>query len=136
MSRAPLSLVPVFLALVLHLTGCAPSLTPEARCFAEATVEYRAAWREAQALRADLARGYTLVRAEVGQVQAVPCRVEGKLSTCLHEGGSPLALPIPVDRPALEKRLATLDARMAALRPAAMERAAPCGYGDWADPTL
>ena len=135
MFAPPLSVVPVFIALVLHLSGCAETLSQQAQCFADATASYRAAWRTAQAIRADLDRGYALHHEEVRIAQAVPCRVDGLRSSCLHDGRQTLALPVAIDRVVLANRLATLEAKMDVLRPAAMQAAAPCGYGDWAGPS-
>ncbi len=132
MTGSPLSFLPAVCALGLHLTGCAAPLSEEAQCFADATVEYRAAWRAAQTARADLDRGYALHHAEFRRAEVVPCRVEGARSSCLYNGRETLAIPVAFDRAALDARLATLEARMDRLRPAAMAAAAPCGYGDWA----
>lgn len=115
----------------LALAGCAPALSPEAQCFAAATVEYRAAWRAAEALRADLARGYALHPVALPVTRAVSCSWQGTREICLHTGREEVALPVAADRAALEARLAAAEARMDTLRPAAMAAAAPCGYGDW-----
>ncbi|MEZ5720234.1 MAG: hypothetical protein R3D59_00060 [Paracoccaceae bacterium] len=129
MTAAPLSLVPVFLALALHISGCAAPLTPEAQCFAEATVDYRAAWREAEAIRADLDRGHALERLDSRQAEALPCRADdGARAYCLYETHSTLLLSVPIDRAALTRRLAALEEKMDRLRPPAMARAAPCGF--------
>ena len=133
MSASPLSFVPAIVALALPLTGCAQQLSPQARCFAEATVEYRAAWRAARAIRADLDRGYALHHAEIRLAQAVPCRVKGVRSTCLDDARQTRALPVAIDRAALARRLSGVEAKLEALRPAAMDAAAPCGFGDWAE---
>lgn len=116
------------LGLIVMLSACNAPLTPEAQCFADATVAYRAAWRGAAAIRADLARGYALHVQEIKVAEAVPCRVGGARSTCLGNGRRRLTTPIAIDRADLEARLAHLDAKMAALRPAARRAAAPCGY--------
>lgn len=136
MSPSPLTFVPVFIALALHVTGCASPLSREAQCFADATVAYRAAWREAGTVRADLQRGYALHEERVRLPRAVPCRVDGVRGTCLAEDQETLAFPVAIDRAALAARLAVLEAEMAALKPAAMAAAAPCGYGDRAETIL
>lgn len=130
MSATPISFVPVLIGFTLHIAGCTAPLSPEAQCFAEATVKYRAAWRTAEAARADLDRGYALHDVTVDRAAAVPCRVDGVRSTCLHEAHETLTVPAPIDRPALERRLAASEAQMEALRPAAMRKAASCGYGE------
>lgn len=118
------------LAIVLALAGCAP-LSPEAQCFADATIEYREAWRGVRTIDADLARGYGIREQEIRVAQAVTCREAGRMSTCLENVRERFEVPVPIDREALTVRRATLVARMAALRPAAMKAAAHCGYGDW-----
>lgn len=118
--------------LVLAAPGCSP-LSPEARCFADATIAYRAAWREAQAIRADLARGYAVHSEDIRTVVAVPCRVAGARSACLGNTRDRIKIPLATDRVTLTNRLAALEVRMEALRPAAMEGAARCGYGNGAN---
>ena len=130
MSAAPLSFVPVLMAIALHTTGCATPLAPEAQCFADATTEYRAAWRAAEAIRTDLDRGYALHPVPVRQAEVVTCHVDGARSNCLQEVNRTEHLPVAIDRGALERRLATLEARMDRLRPPAMERAAACGFAE------
>lgn len=117
-------------ALVLPLltAGCGTPLTPEVQCFADTTIGYRAAWRGAAKIRADLARGYALHRREIKLAQAVPCRMAGTRGTCLANGRETLTIPVAIDRAAFTKRLATLEATMNALRPAAIEASAPCDY--------
>lgn len=122
------------LLVVAGLSGCAPELSPEARCFAAATVEYRAARREAARIRQDLARGYGLHQTRIDVARAVPCRVAGARSSCVEAGRERLTLPVAIDTAELRARLAVLTARMAALRPPAMAAAAPCGYRGAADP--
>lgn len=116
------------LALPLIAAGCGAPLAPEAQCFADATIAYRAAWRGAETLRADLARGYALHSREIKVAQAVPCRVAGARSTCLANGRETLTFPVAIDRANHTARLAALEAKMNALRPTAMAAAAPCGY--------
>lgn len=130
MSSTPFPHTPLLLALGLFATGCAAPLSPEAQCFAEATVEYRAAWRGAQAIRADLDRGYALHPVELRGVEAVPCRLDGARSSCLYGTDRVAELPVAIDRADLDRRLATLEARMDRLRPAAVARASPCGFDD------
>jgi hypothetical protein len=118
-----------FLCLVL-LAGC---LSPEARCFAEATAEYRGPWREARKIEADLARGHALHRVEVIRLAPVTCHESGIRGTCHVEQRDWEVRAVAIDVGLHRARLAALDARMDALRPAAMAAAAPCDYGDWAD---
>lgn len=125
--------IPALLALsslVLLTGGCTAPLAPEAQCFAAATVEYRTAWRGAQAIRADLDRGYALHPSEVRQAEAVPCRIGGARASCLANTSRTHEIPVAIDRADLERRLAALEAEMDRLRPAAMARAAPCGFDD------
>lgn len=136
MSPSPFTFVPVFIALALHITGCSSPLSPEAQCFADATIAYRAAWREARAVRADLDRGYALHEETVPVVQAVACRFEGARRDCLYQGRQVVSVPVAIDRRALGDRLTVLEAEMAALKPAAMAAAAPCGYSVGANTTL
>jgi hypothetical protein len=112
------------------LAGCAP-LSPEAQCFADATIDYRAAWRGVRTIDANLARGHGIKEQQIGLAQAVPCRVGGRPGNCLDNRRVTLEIPVPIDREALIARRAALVARMAALRPAAMKASAHCGYGDW-----
>ncbi|MCB1328223.1 MAG: hypothetical protein KDK28_01590 [Maritimibacter sp.] len=119
---------PRLLALALLTAGCTAPLSPEAQCFAEATVDYRAAWRGAQAIRADLDRGYALHPVAYRGVDAVPCRIDGARSSCLYGTDRVAELPVAIDRADLGRRLAALEARMDRLRPTAMARAAPCGF--------
>lgn len=130
MSAAPFAHTPLLLALGLLATGCAAPLSPEAQCFAEATVAYRAAWRSAQAIRVDLDRGYALHPVELRGAEAVPCRIDGARANCLAEANRVTEMPVAIDPAALSRRLAALEARMDRLRPAAMARAAPCGFDD------
>lgn len=111
------------------LTGC---LSPEAACFAEATAAYRGPWREARGIEADLARGHALRRVEVTRLETVTCRKGGERESCLVEARRTDTRAVGIDADHLRARLAALEARMDALRPAAMAAAAPCGYGDWA----
>ena len=126
------SFAPALVALALHLSACAAPLSPDAQCFAAATADYRAAWREARTLRADLDRGYALHRQIVPRPRVVSCRASGRLDSCLAISEESLALPVAIDGATHARKLAALEARMDALRPAAMKRAAPCGFGDWA----
>lgn len=119
------------LALPLLLAGCGAALPPDAQCFAEATIEYRAAWRGAEQIRADLARGYALYKQPVVEPVSVPCRVAGARDSCFGTRKVWRATPVAIDRAWQLERLAELEARMEALRPAAMAAAAPCGYGTW-----
>lgn len=128
MSPSPFTFVPVFIAISLHIAGCAAPLSPEAECFAAATVDYRAAWRAAEAISADLARGHALEPVTVPRTMALPCRVDGQRDICLMATETTRAVPIAIDRVALLRRLAALEARMDRLRPPAMQRAAPCGF--------
>jgi hypothetical protein len=124
------------LALVLLplLAGCT-SLSPEAQCFADRTIDYRAAWRGVQRIDADLARGYGVQVQEFRVAQAVTCRVGGQRGTCLGNGTQRLEIPVPIDVAVLQTRRAMLIERMDALRPAAMAASAPCGYGNRSDGT-
>lgn len=125
------------LAFLIGLAGCGMALSPEAQCFADATFEYGAAWRGAETIRGDLARGYALFRPygqNTARLAGVPCRVAGRLDTCLGTQRHRVVIPVSIDRAELRARLAVLDAKMARLRPAAMAAAAPCGYGDRAAP--
>ncbi|GGD25993.1 hypothetical protein [Sinisalibacter lacisalsi] len=114
------------------LAGCG-GLSPEARCFAEATAEYRGPWREARRIEADLVRGHALHRVEVIRLAPVDCHEGGQRNTCLVERREWELRPVAIDEGLHRARLATLEARMAALRPAAMAAAAGCGYGDRAE---
>jgi len=129
MSASPFSFVPAAIATALHLSGCVAPMSPEAQCFAAATVDYRAAWREAEAVRADLDRGYALHHEELRLPRAVSCRVGAAWGSCIEERREVLALPVGIDLAVHSARLSDLEAEMDALRPAAMTRAAPCGYG-------
>lgn len=124
------------LALPLLLAGCGAALPPDAQCFAEATIEYRAAWRGAEQIRADLARGYALHKQRVVEPVAVPCRVAGARDSCFGTRKVWRVMPVAIDRAWHLERLADLTRRMEALRPAAMAAAAACGYGTWADLSL
>lgn len=134
MPAPPLSFVSVFAALALHLADGAAPLSPQTQRFADATIEYRTAWRAARALGADRDRGYALQHATIRQAQALPCRVKGAHCTGLHDDGATVAMSVAVDRAVLERRLGAQDVRMEAFRPAAMHTAAPCGNGDAANP--
>lgn len=127
----PASLAPALLAVAV--AGCSP-LPPAAQCFADATIEYRAAWRGVRAIDGDLARGYRLRHESLRVARAVPCRREGRPSTCLANATERLDLPVPIDTKALRVRREALVSRMDRLRPSAMAAAAPCGYGDWTVP--
>jgi len=126
-SHAVLSLLAITL-----LAGC---LSPQARCFAGATSEYRAVWRAARTVEADLARGFALHRLESETLALSTCRVAGAPETCLVERRLWSETPVAIDVVAHQAKLAELEARLAQLRPAAMAAAAPCEYGDWATPT-
>lgn len=128
------SLRPMLTLALLALTACGADLSPEARCFADATVAYRGAWRGAEKIRADLARGYALHEREIKVAQAVTCRVAGRLDTCLGNARERITIPVAIDRAALKARLAALETRMDTLRPTATEAAAPCGYGNRVTP--
>ena len=87
MSASPLTFVPVFLGLALHIAGFVAPLSPQSQCFAGATVDDRVAWRAAQVVRADpdrgeARRGEALYRVEARQAQAMPCRAEPRLTPC------------------------------------------------------
>lgn len=124
------SLFPKVAALCLAaLAGCAAPLSPQAQCFADATVAYRAAWRGVRAIDADLARGYGLRQEALRLAQAVPCRRGGRLGSCLANRTARLDLPVPINRAELKARRTALVARMDGLRPTAMAQAAPCGFG-------
>jgi len=110
------------------LAGC---LSPPARCFAEATADYRAIWRAARALEADLARGYALHRSDSQELTLSTCRAGGTAGPCLVERPRVRETPVAIDIGDHQSRLAALQVRLEELRPAAMAAAAPCGHGDW-----
>ncbi|RME18265.1 MAG: hypothetical protein D6801_01725 [Alphaproteobacteria bacterium] len=112
----------------LVLGACSPALSPEAQCFADATIDYRAAWRGVQQIDADLARGYGLRRSEAQGVEAVPCREGGRRAMCLANTRKAVLVPVPIDAETLRARRVHLKAKMEALRPQAMAAAAPCGF--------
>jgi len=117
------------------LAGCGPpALSPEAQCFAEATAHYRGPWREARRIEEELARGYAIERTRRTRLAPVTCHEGGQLGTCFAEQPETHLRRVPIDVAWHRARLATLEARMAALRPAAMAAAATCNYGDWAEP--
>jgi len=115
------------------LAGCGPPvLSPEAQCFAEATAHYRGPWREARRIEAELAQGYAIERTRTTRLAPITCHEGGRLGTCLAEHRETNLRRVPIDVAWHRARLAALEARMDALRPAAMAAAAACGYGDWA----
>lgn len=126
-----------FVSLVFPLAfgGCTP-LSPQAQCFAEATVAYRAAWREAEGIRAELARGYALHPVVYRSLRESGCGVPGTHDLCVGTVPSQVQIPVSIERAVLEERLTALEKRMETLRPAAMAVAAPCGYGDWSQTYL
>ena len=109
----------------MALAGC---VSPQARCFAEATAEYRLAWRAARDLEADLARGFSRRPVEIVALAPVTCHDAGVRKTCLVEQRRWQTREVAIDAPAHRDRLVALRAEMDALRPAAMAAAAPCGY--------
>ncbi|GKY88296.1 hypothetical protein [Sinisalibacter aestuarii] len=114
----------LFALLILPVLAACSSLPPEAQCFADATIEYRAAWRGVQQIDADLARGYGLRRQEIRIAQTFACGA----GRCLMQGREELAFPTPIDAGALRARRQVLIARLDALRPAAKAAALRCGY--------
>jgi hypothetical protein len=110
--------------------GCAPPpLPPEAQCFAAATAQYRGPWREARRIEAELARGYAIERTRATRLAPISCHEGGRRGTCFAEHRETSLRRVPINLEWHRARLAALEARMAALRPAAMAAAAPCGYG-------
>lgn len=128
MTRQARHFRPIALVMLALLAACGASMAPEAECFAAATIAYRGAWRGAEKIRADLARGYALHPARITMARAVPCRVGGRKGTCLGNATERIEMPLAIDRADLQARLEALNARMDALRPAAQRAAAPCGY--------
>lgn len=128
MIRLPIAPELMLSTLPLVVAGCGAALSPEAQCFADATIEYRAAWRGAEQIRADLARGYALHKLDVVEPVAVPCQVAGARDTCFGTRNVKRAIPVAIDRGWLIERLTALEAKKDALRPAAMAAAAPCGF--------
>ncbi len=126
MSPSPLTFVPVFLGLALHIAGFVAPHPPQAQCFAGATVAPRAAWRAAQVGPVDLDRGYARHRIDTRPAQAVPCRADSRPPSCLQQAQKTLP---PGDPPTPVSRLAVFEARMNTLPPAAMARATPRGSG-------
>lgn len=123
----------LFAPVLLVLAACTgpAALTPEARCFAEATVDYRAQWRRAKTARADLDRGYALTVQSLPVASATDCSATDNPADCLVNERRRIVLPVAIDPTLTRARLARAEARMDALRPVAMAAAAPCGYGSW-----
>ena len=109
---------------ILGLAGC---LSPQAQCFAAASAGYRALWRAAQEIEADLARGYALHRTETRALAPITCHEDGVRRTCLVEQRRDVVQRRPIDREDARARLAALRAEMDRRRPEAMAAAALCG---------
>lgn len=103
-------------------------LTPYQRCMAGPSAEYRALWRAAREAEANLARGYRLVQVEVPTMRSTICRDGAGRRDCLAPDHRPARIPLPIDRDQEQARLANLDAKLDALRPAALTAVeARCG---------
>ena len=112
---------PALLACLMLSACLSPQqgLTPYQRCMLGPSAEYRALRQARREVVANLSRGYALVRQEVAGLQTVSCSGGGRLGECLANTRVRLDLPVAIERAREEARLATIDAKIAALRPQA-----------------
>jgi hypothetical protein len=115
----------------LALSGCftmQQDLTPWQRCLYYATSEYRALRLQVQEAQANLARGYRLVPRDRPRLTVISCPDNAPWGSCLADTSRRDAIPVSIDPEDEQARLDRLNAKIAALRPAAAERAyAACG---------